>query len=150
MKVFQMKMANNFNFYLRNGKVTNCTDPRYPIVYSSTFWDGKTKVWTTKKHSDNDPDHVPDKVICPAWRIDKTYFYDCMSERIPALIDASLVRQEDPKITNIIILTRDISKIINQKNIIEIGMCTKQAYTNYQNKKLQKIVDSYFNNRAFW
>jgi hypothetical protein len=148
MKVFQINVKHGFTFYIKNKKIFSVYDDKHPILNTGCVWDSNNKSYKRAALS-------TDKVTLPGVQIYKKDFEKWFGFNVEPMINFAIendnIEFEALKKFNVIICTRDIS-VISNEDMLEVGawLPKESLYTNYQNKKLQKLLDRYLNLKAFW
>jgi hypothetical protein len=149
MKVFQINVKHNFLFYIKNRKIFSIYDDKHPILNSHYVWNSNDNSYERKVPVSS----YTDKVTIPAFQIYKKDFEKWFVFNIEPMINFAIQNNSSEvlKKANILVCTRDISSISNEE-MLEVGawLPKESLYTNYQNKKLQKLLDRYLNLKAFW
>lgn len=150
MKVFQINVKHSFTFQIINKKIISTYDDRYPILNTRSIWHADTNTYERKNSL---IDRY--KIVIPAVQVYKKdlekWFRSNLESIISYAIEMDKIEFEKLKNLNIIVCTRNINNILNEE-ILEVGVWLPKEIicTNYQNKKLQKILNSYLNLKAFW
>jgi hypothetical protein len=166
MKVYQIitKPHQEFQFYSKNGILTLCSDPKFPYIGGNSLYDGKTKTWIQM----NNPmagcgaggDVVvssgtgvsirtisPDRVLCPHWYVEKTYYDEHMKEQMSATIETAL-QVFDKNDFNVFIFRKNIPK---NKNLLAVSICAKNKLKGKQcHEKFTEYGQKHLRLKAFW
>ena len=139
MKVYEITVAINdlFLFYLREGKITLVTDPKYPRPCSARIWNKTNKTWDY-----NGP--MVDSLVIQSYLLQKEDYYEWIKDQLLPLIEHNASYFGDNFTRNIL-----IAKKIHETTI-EVGMTTINGYYDNVNEDLQKYLDRMLKLKQFW